>query len=1101
MIDTRPATGNGAEARSLEFMRPSSAAAPSLPVERALNRLKANCGLGCGGGNPVAKSRTIAVGVRLAVCVFLTTTLPAQSADKGEDPDKALLRQAQVGIDQTSLVKFFMEFPAHVDRQHLGVLVRQLGDKRFEARERASRELAACGQAALVLLRECVESPDREIARRAKACIEDIQRRQPIPGVEEAVVRLLLQQRPAGTVTALLRYLPFASDADVEEDIWFGLDSLATPGAKPDPALKAALTDRIAARRAVAACILGRRSEPDVRAAVRKLLADPEPTVRLRAAQGLLAGREKDVLPTLIALLGEPSVELSWQAEELLHWVAGKGAPDLTIGAGDSQSRQRCRAAWEQWRQRQGAKVDLTRWEHDPRRPGLLLVSGSDAERTQGRVWLCGCDGKPRWQIKTGVVCDMSLLSSNRMLVAEFRSNRITECSLDGQILWQHKTFAWSCQRLPNGNTLFLDRERIGEITPRGAVVNVRRCRTTGGGSPSFSFRLRSGRILCWYDDATTAPGYKCLIECDPVTGQEQKRVTLAAGAIGYCAAGLADGRYLLVGRRPDRVFEVDSAGKVVWQYSVENVGGFPIRLRNGNTLLTSDCSGNSGRLLEMDRAGKVVWETFTAESLGRARLCLGLVRLGFLAPRPASFDLNSLPSRLAGLKSKDVVVRRGTLAVLRDSGPRAAPLIPALIEALQDVDFEVRGSATRLLVKLGPRAVPELLTALKDSRPAIRASAAGLLSECEAAPEVAFPALLAALDDESASVRDPVIRSLGLLCRHRKETLPIIVRVLKDRDGEVRLAAIQIMGVLGPTAAPAVPHLLAFLKDRDLDTRCATISTLGRIGALDKRVMPVLIGLLNDKQREPAVRIAATCALSSMGAAARDAVPDLLKVANYKPAPTGTPDMGVQGSAALAVEYITRDKGVAPTLATILRDQKAQAPLRRKTFQALRRMGSDAREAVPALIEILKEPATRLDLDDATATLAVLGSDAACALADCITSGAKATRRRAFQTLQRMGTHGEDAIPAVAEALTDPDPAIRALAWNALPRMGSDAVAVLVRFLKKGDVATRCRALDALGEMGSAAKEAIPALVRATDDSTESVRNAAARALEKIRP
>ena len=41
------------------------------------------------------------------------------------------------------------------------------------------------------------------------------------------------------------------------------------------------------------------------------------------SGQGPLAVHEPASLPVLIALLNEPAAEISWSAEELLHWVRG----------------------------------------------------------------------------------------------------------------------------------------------------------------------------------------------------------------------------------------------------------------------------------------------------------------------------------------------------------------------------------------------------------------------------------------------------------------------------------------------------------------------------------------------------------------------------------------------------------------------------------------------------------------------------------------------------------------------------------------------------------------------------------------------------------
>jgi uncharacterized protein (DUF885 family) len=87
-----------------------------------------------------------------------------------------------------------------------------------------------------------------------------------------------LHIRPPGAVAALLRYLPNANnDESLEEEIWYGLDSLTRDEGKIDPALLAALKNIVPVRRAAAACIVGHRGNEEQRAEVRKLLADPDP--------------------------------------------------------------------------------------------------------------------------------------------------------------------------------------------------------------------------------------------------------------------------------------------------------------------------------------------------------------------------------------------------------------------------------------------------------------------------------------------------------------------------------------------------------------------------------------------------------------------------------------------------------------------------------------------------------------------------------------------------------------------------------------------------------------------------------------------------------
>src|SRR5262249_41225264 len=122
------------------------------------------------------------------------------------------------------------------------------------------------------------------------------------------------------------------------------------------------------------------------------------------AAQGLLAGRDETPIPTLIDLLTEQDVRISWHAEELLHWLAGKESPAEIVGSATYSSRQRCQAAWKEWRLRNGRPVD---WEvlrlvllqdecaRQPTTPGRL---NSDLP-ANGRVYAVDEENQPFWKL------------------------------------------------------------------------------------------------------------------------------------------------------------------------------------------------------------------------------------------------------------------------------------------------------------------------------------------------------------------------------------------------------------------------------------------------------------------------------------------------------------------------------------------------------------------------------------------------------------------------------------------------------------------------------------------------------------------------------
>src|SRR5207237_1024784 len=103
-------------------------------------------------------------------------------------------------------------------------------------------------------------------------------------------------------------------------------------GGLPDPLLEPALADLAPARRAAAALVLGRAGTRHQRALVHLLLDDPDPGVQLRAAQGLLLGRDRTAVPALIGLLAKAPMLIAEQAEDVLMELAGKTAPTVSVG-------------------------------------------------------------------------------------------------------------------------------------------------------------------------------------------------------------------------------------------------------------------------------------------------------------------------------------------------------------------------------------------------------------------------------------------------------------------------------------------------------------------------------------------------------------------------------------------------------------------------------------------------------------------------------------------------------------------------------------------------------------------------------------------------
>jgi HEAT repeat protein len=301
----------------------------------------------------------------LAAALLLTAAVRAEPpAAPDTADDEKVLKEAGIKADGPALVEFFRKrVPAEVTPERLAALVKQLGDDDFAVREKATDGLKALGARALPALRRALQDADPEVRRRAQDCV-NVATSESAAARTAAAARVIAARKPAGAAAALVAFLPFAEDDAAAEEIVSALIAVGAPGGQVDPAVSGALSDREPARRAAAALLLGRHGSAEQKAAVRKLLGDPDPAIRLRAAEGLLAGREKAAVPVLLALLAEAPADVAGRADDLLNRAAGDAAPSVSLGEGREQ-RAKCRAAWEAWWKANEAKLDLAKADVD----------------------------------------------------------------------------------------------------------------------------------------------------------------------------------------------------------------------------------------------------------------------------------------------------------------------------------------------------------------------------------------------------------------------------------------------------------------------------------------------------------------------------------------------------------------------------------------------------------------------------------------------------------------------------------------------------------------------------------------------------------------
>jgi HEAT repeat protein len=492
------------------------------------------------------------------------------------------------------------------DRDRALTLIKQLGDDAFQVREKASTELQRMGVAILPLLRQAAGSNDLEVSQRAQKLLANVDKERTAP-LSAITIRLLAYRKPAGAAEELLRYLPLAEDETVAVEVRSALAAVAVRDGQPDAALVKALGDGVPSRRAAAAEALCRAGAVSERPALRKLLQDPDATVRQQVALALAASGDREAVPALIAQLADMPVDQQFLAEEYLSRMAGDRAPSVRPGM-DAATRQKARDVWDAWWRQNGPTVSDARLASArldvQRQLGYTLLISMD----QGMIQELGRDGKPRWQI-AGLQSpvDAQVVSNDRILVAEQHANRVSERNLRNDIVWQ-KPVTWplGCQRLLNGHTFIVMRNQLLEVDRDGKEVFTHN-------RPAHDLiaaqKLRDGRIVC------LTHGSMC-IWLSPA-GNEVKSFRINGTIHQANMDVLPNGRILVPLTWNSKVVEYDIDGKPVWEANVPQPLS-AVRLANGNTLVATQSW--PAKLIEVDRSGKVTWETQPATRPSRIK-------------------------------------------------------------------------------------------------------------------------------------------------------------------------------------------------------------------------------------------------------------------------------------------------------------------------------------------------------------------------------------------------------------------------------------------------------------------------------------------------
>lgn len=299
--------------------------------------------------------------MKYALLVFLLITQPGfaqigKAAVRRKIPtpspplsDEQVLKNVSLDAGGMGLLQFFRQrVRSSIDAEQVGKWAKELSDSSEAVHAKAMGELIALGPLAVPALRRTANQADNEdTLARAQKCLQAIEGSGGVALVQSAV-RMLAAHCPDGAVEVLINYLPFADDETVVQEIETALFAIGMHEGKPDSALLKSLSDAAPIRRSVAARVLCRVGGRSGRAAVRPLLKDDKPSVRMQAALSLTEAHDAEAMPVLIDLIPALPPEGRKRVEEYLAELAGEWAVKTPQGS-DALSGNLRRELWGAW--------------------------------------------------------------------------------------------------------------------------------------------------------------------------------------------------------------------------------------------------------------------------------------------------------------------------------------------------------------------------------------------------------------------------------------------------------------------------------------------------------------------------------------------------------------------------------------------------------------------------------------------------------------------------------------------------------------------------------------------------------------------------------
>jgi HEAT repeat protein len=521
-----------------------------------------------------------------------TAWLPAVAPVPYSD-EEALLRHNKIPTDGVAAMAYVRQRLAPIDTGRVKRLISQLGDDSFTVREEASRQLLLLGGRVRRQLQEAARHEDPEVRTRADTCLRQVEKENIGSALLGAAVRVVGYRAPAGATAYFMDLLPGVEDEALSSPIRLALADLAVRGGKADPVLVKALSSDLAWRRQVAVTALCKGGAGDQLPALRKLLGDADKSVRLAAALGLVALHQKEAVSALIDFMDQPHNGDVAMAEEILFRLADDKSPQLPDDS--PASRKKYREAWQTWWKASGPGIDLAALDAATRPKGYTLVVMLD----DNEVVSLDAANKVRWKFNgVEMPLDIEALPGDRVLLAEYKGNRVTERNSKGEVVWEKKIVApLVAQRLPNGNTFIATATGLIEVDRAGKEVS--NIPPPVGQAVMRARKLPSGELLLICQLGT--------VRCFRLDrfGKELRSFGVEVATSGGRLDVTARGELLIPELTNDRVLVLDRDGKMIRQVGVSQPIS-ALALPGGKILVTSM---QQKRAIEFDRAGKEVWQ------------------------------------------------------------------------------------------------------------------------------------------------------------------------------------------------------------------------------------------------------------------------------------------------------------------------------------------------------------------------------------------------------------------------------------------------------------------------------------------------------------